>query len=144
MNDDTQIAKIASVSGTELQLLVSMLTGLSADVRGGFASVDAKLEKMVPRPEFEAHQKATDLRFAALERSVRESLSDHSTIRAEAETTEAKLAAAVAVVASDVSAAETARLRESKAMNGKLWGMLGGAGLTVGTGVLLAYLNNPS
>lgn len=142
MSEDTRLVQAATITGTELQLLVSMLSGLGTDVREGFARVDAKLEQMIPRPEFEAFQKSTDLRFAALERSVRDSVADHATIRAEAETAETRLDAKISVVAVDVAASETSRLREFKGLNMKLWGVLGGAGVTIGTGVLLAYINS--
>lgn len=130
------------MSGSELQLLVQMLNGISTNMQSGFDRVDAKLEQMIPRPEFAAYQEAVALRLVALERGHETSMADHKAIRTEAELIETKLDAKIAAVAVDVAANETDRLREFKALYIKVWWMLGGAAVSVGTGVLLAYINS--
>lgn len=138
----TEVEQQARMSASELQLLVQMLNGIGTDMRNGFARVDTKLEQMIPRPEFTAYQEAMALRMAAFELAVQGSVADHAVIRTEAETAETRLEAAIAAVSAKQQTAETDRLREFKSLNMKLWGVLGGAGVTVGTGVLLAFLNS--
>lgn len=127
----------AQFSGTELQLLVQMMN----DVRTGVQDVDRKLDRMVPRPEFEQYQAATRERFAALESRISEKEAAHAGIEAKIEAVESKGETSVESVRTLVQVAEKERNERFRSLNGRIWFALAGTALTVIGGVVLNALN---
>jgi hypothetical protein len=137
MADTFQPSAGATISGSELQLLVQMLDGIGRDTRAGFERMDRKIGEMIPRPEFTAFQEAVSNDLKRGEEERRQSIAEHVTIRKELELCESKLETKIEAVEAKallatnaVAAAESERLREFKTLNMKLWGALGGVCLT--------------
>ena len=96
----------ARLSQTETQLLVQMVS----DVRGLVQDMDRKLDRMVPRPEFEQYQLAVRERFAALDLRIGDKEGAHAAIQTRIEAADDK-----------VDAIEKARNENYRSMNAKVW-----------------------
>ena len=141
MTDNTpMVSTQLTVSGSEMQLLVSMLNSLGTDTRAGIDRLDRKLEGMVPRPEFAAHQEAIAQRFMAVEHDLRDAATDRGAIRSEIDAETTQRTKDIRDLRAEHVASETARLNAQRNLNNKIWGALGvaalGAGFTLLTGLI--------
>jgi hypothetical protein len=112
-------------SGGEVQLLVQMVS----DVRGLVQDVDRKLDRMVPRPEFEQFQHAIDQRFTAFEARIAEKQSAHNAIEAKIDAVDTK-----------VDAHESERNKNYRDLNTKVWLAIVGAILAIAGGFIVRAL----
>ena len=103
--------------GTSWELLVKMLS----DMQGTIRDVDRKLDRMIPRPEFEAYQQATNMRFEELTRQVSEKREAHSALEAK-----------IQVVDDKIDAREDERSKWSRDLNAKVWLAVGAGALSFG------------
>lgn len=109
-----------------MQLLVQMVS----DVRGLVQDVDRKLDRMVPRPEFEQYQHGVAERFRAIDARIDEKQQSSGAA-------DAKLDAKIDAVDARVDSQEADRNRNYRDLNAKSWLALVGVGLSVVGGLIM-------
>ena len=117
----------ARLSGTEVQLLVHLVSGVKSTVD----DISRRLDGMVPRPEFVQHQDAVSHRISALEQKVDNAITEHGVLRKEIEAVE-----------DEHDASEEKRAADFADLNRRAWGALGGAIIAVIVGVAVALISH--